>query len=159
MAKMISYGCGAKIVAVNTMDALISNIEELSAEQDIRRAAVVIDAKRGQFYVGVFELLEGKWQKKTGDCLLKPEEFVAQYGQQDELIWLLGEGLVYYSDKFKASGVRILDEKYWQVNPDGLYSIGQEMAENGLFTEAAEIVPIYLRQPEAMENWQKKTQN
>jgi tRNA A37 threonylcarbamoyladenosine modification protein TsaB len=120
---------------------------------------VVIDAKRGQFYVGVFELLEGKWQKKTGDCLLKPEEFVAQYGQQDELIWLLGEGLVYYSDRFKASGVRILDEKYWQVNPDGLYSIGQEMAENGLFTEAAEIVPIYLRQPEAMENWQKKTQN
>lgn len=155
-AKMISYGCGARIVAVNTMDALIRNIEELSVEENIRRAAVVIDAKRGQFYVGIFELLGGKWQKTAGDCLLKPEEFVAQFGQQDELIWLLGEGLVYYSDRFKAPGVRILDEKYWQISPDGLYSIGQSMAENGLFTEAAEIVPIYLRQPEAVENWEKR---
>ena len=156
MAKMISYGCGAKIVAVNTMDALISNIEDLSVEQNIRRAAVVIDAKRGQFYVGRFELLEGKWQKKTSDCLLKPEEFVAQFGWQDELIWLLGEGLVYYSDRFKAPSIRILDEKYWQVSPDGLYSAGQAMDKKGLFTEAAEIVPIYLRQPEAVENWEKR---
>ena len=36
------------------------------------------------------------------------EEFVQKYGNQTP-IWLLGEGLVYYKDQFKADGISFFD--------------------------------------------------
>ena len=156
MAKMMAFGCGAAIVAVDTRDALAGNVEELTEKGQIRRIGTIIDAKRGQFYVGVFEGLGGKWQKTTDNCLMTATEFIEEFAGKGEPLWLLGEGLVYYRGKFEADGVRIIDEKYWQVQPGVLYRLGRKIAGQGGFVPAKELVPLYLRRPEAEANWQKQ---
>ena len=157
MAKMMAFANGTKIVAANTMDVLALNATDYMKDRNIKigRLATVLDAKRRQFYVAVFENTGGIWRKVTTDCLISAPEFVRQFGHGTEPIWLLGEGLVYYKDAFTATGVRFLDEDYWCGRARGVYSIGRKKAKAHDFAAPINLVPLYLRQPEATENLEK----
>ena len=63
---------------------------------------------------------------------------------------LLGEGLVYYREKFKAPFTHLLDESYWSATAVGLFRTGHRMAEQGLFSDAYALTPKYIREPDAI---------
>ena len=125
-AKMFSMATGAKIIGVNTSDALAENasdyMEDTSAQ--IQRIATVIDAKRGDFFVAIFEKQGYEWIKTTGDKLIKAAEFVAKYACSEK-IWLLGEGLVYYKEDFAGKSINFLPEKYWPGRAKNVFKVGQ----------------------------------
>ena len=150
MAKMLSMATGAKIVGVNTSDALAENasdyIEDTSSQ--IQRIATVMDAKRGDFFVAIFEKQGSEWIKTTDDKLLKASEFVAEYGNNEQ-IWLLGEGLVYYKDDFAGKNINFLPEEYWPGRAKNVFKVGQRKSALGEFTDAADLTPFYLRGPNA----------
>lgn len=157
LAKTMALAKKIKIVAVNTLDALAENVP-ISIDNDdfsdIRRIGVILDAKRGQFFVAVFQRQDQHWQKIGSDSLMSPSEFILEYGS--EPIWLLGEGLLYYADKFKTENIHILDKQYWPATAANIYKLGAELAEQGKFADAETLVPYYFRRIEAEESWEKK---
>jgi tRNA threonylcarbamoyl adenosine modification protein YeaZ len=150
VAKMMALAAQCKIVAVNTSDAMAINIDD----SNIKKIATVIDAKRGQFFISVFERKNEIWQKILPDSMITGEQFKEKF--DNEPIWLLGEGLLYYAKKLETNNIRILDNKYWSPRASNVFRIGSQMAAEGKFSDPVSLVPFYIRRPEAEENWEKK---
>jgi len=157
MAKMLALGCGAKIVAINTMNVIAANATDYirATGTKIKRIGTILDAKRKEFYITVFDRVDSEWVKVSEDCLMRASEFIERFGNDKEPVWLLGEGLVYYRDDFECDGMRVMDQDYWFAKAKNVYKIGRKMAGAGQFEDAADLVPFYLRRPEALENWEK----
>ena len=155
MAKMTAFATGARIIAVNTLEAIAQNagiyIEQ--SGKNIGRIATILDAKRKEFYVAVFERLGVQWLKTDGDGLMRAEEFLKRFAGGTEPVWLLGEGLVYYKKAFIGRGIRFLDEDYWPSRAGGVYTVGRRMAKAGFFADPATLVPQYFRRAQAQEKW------
>lgn len=144
-AKMMNLAVGSKIVAVDTLDIIAANTFDSPdiAKSYISRIAVILDAKRGQFFTAVYENTAG-WQKTLLDCLMTADEFVQKYSNQTP-IWLLGEGLVYYKDKFKAPSINFFDESLWTPKASQVYKLGLQKSLTGQYEDPTQLQPIYLR--------------
>ncbi len=142
-----------RIVAVNTMQVIAENaVDYMKKKQiEINTIATILDAKRGQFFVAIFDRQNDRWLRRLPDCLMRPDEFVKKFSGAGQPVWLLGEGLVYYAEAFKAESVRIIEPDYWQADARKLYQLGREMALAGQFADPVTLVPFYLRKPEVKE--------
>jgi tRNA threonylcarbamoyl adenosine modification protein YeaZ len=142
-----------KIVAVDTLDVIAANVANSTG---IERIAAVLDAKRGQFFIAGYQSTtsherratsDGVWRKVFPDALMTADEFLDQFTGKAEPIWLLGEGLVYYKDKFKVPGVEFFDEKYWAPKAAKVHSLGWQKAQAEEFADPLTLTPNYLRKP------------
>ena len=160
-----------KIVAVDTLDVIAANVIDLTAETTTQdssheKIAAILDAKRSQFFIAVYQRTsdsEGHltverratsdriWEKLLPDSLMTAEEFLNKFARKENPIWLLGEGLVYYKDKFKAEGVYFLDEVHWYPNASKLHRLGYKLAQANQFADPLTLTPTYLRKPDAKE--------
>jgi tRNA A37 threonylcarbamoyladenosine modification protein TsaB len=77
------------------------------------------------------------------------DEFLDKFTDTEKPIALIGEGLVYYKDKFNHSAVRVLDEKYWNPSAANVYRLGWEMAKSSRFADPLTLTPNYIRGPDA----------
>jgi tRNA threonylcarbamoyladenosine biosynthesis protein TsaB len=152
VAKMMALAARSKIVAVGTTNAMALNVDDGS----IKKIATVIDAKREQFFIAVFEKKNGIWQKILPDCMMTAQDFKNKFDKPDQPVWLLGEGLLYYAKKFQTANIKILDEKFWSPRASNVFKIGSQLAAEGKFSDLISLVPFYLRRPEAEENWDKR---
>ena len=147
IAKILNLAATTKIVAVDTLDVIAANagdyIEESKSE--IQKVAAVLDAKRGQFFVAGYQNEAGRWEKILADCLMRAPEFLEEFAAANTPLWLLGEGLVYYKDKFKAAGIGFFPENYWYPQARKVHLLGWEKALAGEFSEALSLQPAYLR--------------
>jgi tRNA threonylcarbamoyladenosine biosynthesis protein TsaB len=145
-AKTMNLATGAKIVAIDTLDVIAANTFDSPAiaNSSIARVAVLLDAKRGQFFTAVYAVNMGNWEKTLPDCLMTAEEFIQKYSGQTP-IWLLGEGLVYYKDKFKAPGISFFDEHLWTPKASQVYKLGLAKSLANQFEDVMQLQPIYLR--------------
>jgi tRNA threonylcarbamoyladenosine biosynthesis protein TsaB len=149
-AKMMNLSLGCRIVGVDTLDCIAENAIDYFEEQGTKAGmfATILDAKRGDFFVAVYEYENGGWKKVQGDSLLTAEAFVEKYAKGDEPIWLLGEGLVYCSGKFECAGTRFMDESYWPPKAEKVLKLGMEKAKQGEFDNPLELGPMYLQRPD-----------
>jgi tRNA threonylcarbamoyladenosine biosynthesis protein TsaB len=149
LAKCMHLANKTKIIPVNTLDVIAQNANGTSAD----RIATVLDAKRGQFFIAIFqrkgnECLTNPWEKIQPDCLMTASEFITCYSDTDPPIHLLGEGLVYYKDKFKSAGFNILDETLWDPKASSVFQLGWRLAQKGKFADPLTLTPNYLRKPD-----------
>jgi tRNA A37 threonylcarbamoyladenosine modification protein TsaB len=77
---------------------------------------------------------------------LTADEFLNRFA--DRPIALIGEGLVFYKDKFNNPAVRILDEKYWNPSASNVHRLGWQKAQRGEFADPLTLTPNYLRSPD-----------
>ncbi|MGA2171684.1 MAG: tRNA (adenosine(37)-N6)-threonylcarbamoyltransferase complex dimerization subunit type 1 TsaB [Sedimentisphaerales bacterium] len=153
IAKTMALANGAKIVAVDTLDCIAANVINFT-QPEIERLAVILDAKRGQFFVAVYEKTQDPrpktqdpiWEKTLPDCLMTADEFSGRL--TDKPIALIGEGLVYYKDQFNNTAVRVLDEKYWNPSAANVHKLGWELARQGRFADPIALTPNYIRGPD-----------
>jgi tRNA threonylcarbamoyladenosine biosynthesis protein TsaB len=168
IAKMMHLACEAKIVVVDTLDVIAANVidDELWSKQRIQKThptvkkmAVILDAKRGQFFVAVYQYRqnthgsqnEGKWEKILPDSLMTDVQFVDEFAGSNQTIWLLGEGLLHHRKKFQAEGIGFLGEEYWQPAAEKIHRLGHEKSLRAEFAEPIGLQPAYLRRPQAQE--------
>lgn len=179
IAKTMHLANATKTVAVDTMDVIAANAISLTTQNiaqgsihdsrftSYERIATILDAKRGQFFVAVYKRQESTadnaenkpiklWQKILPASLMTTSQFRAKFADTNHPVWLLGEGLVYHKDKFKADGVRFLLERYWSPRAGNVHLLGWEMAQAGKFTDPLTLQPTYLRRPEAEEKFNHK---
>lgn len=148
-----------RIVAVDTLDCIAANASDFLREKNcnIEKIASVLDAKRGQFFIAAYQRLQAGtekteaidgWHKIAEDCLMTAEEFVESFVKNNEPVWLLGEGLVFYRKKFEAAGINFIDEKYWTPKASKLHLLGYKLARAGQFADPLSLQPKYLRGPD-----------
>jgi tRNA threonylcarbamoyladenosine biosynthesis protein TsaB len=161
LAKIMHLANAAKIIAVDTLDVIAANATDYISDfacatpekkeekvKDLNKIATILDAKRGQFFIAVYEYKQGQWKKTMADCLMTAERFVEKFGDKSRPVWLLGEGLVYYKDKFKGDGIRFLDEKYWNPRAANVHKLGWEKALAEQLADPLTLQPTYLRRPD-----------
>jgi len=151
LAKILNFANGTKIVSISTMDVLSANAAAYisTTANQITRLATILDAKRGQFYVAVFDRRGDQWLKTVQDCLMTPAEFLQNVPGPDP-VWLTGEGLVYYKDRFAAPHVLFLDEQYWFPTAAAVYKLAAEQAKAGNFSDPLTLAPSYIRGADAI---------
>jgi tRNA threonylcarbamoyladenosine biosynthesis protein TsaB len=146
LAKTLALANGAKIIPVDTLDVIAANI---SPQDNSERLAVILDAKRGQFFIAVYEKTQDTiWKKVLPDCLMTAEVFLDQFC--DRSIALIGEGLVFYKDKFTHKNISVLDEKFWNPSAANVHKLGWQLALQNQFTDPLTLTPNYVRGPDAI---------
>lgn len=151
LAKTMHLANAVKIITVDTLDVIAANASDYITEEkakDLNKIATILDAKRGQFFIAAYQNKQGQWKKSMPDCLMTAEQFIENCGGKSRPVWLLGEGLVYHKDKFKADGIRFLDEKYWNPRAEKVYKLGWQKALAGQFADPLTLQPTYLRKPD-----------
>ena len=163
LAKAMHLANAAKIIAVDTLDVIAANVINLTIEKtdwasshesqhtSQETIATVLDAKRGQFFIAIYkrDTSEEIWKKLLTDSLMTASQFLDQFSCKEEPIRLLGDGLMYYKDKFKADGVSFFDEKHWSPRAKKVHLLGWKMSSVGQFADPLTLTPNYLRRPQA----------
>jgi tRNA threonylcarbamoyladenosine biosynthesis protein TsaB len=169
LAKMMHLANGARIVAVDTLDVIAANVVNLADQSSVEnhelpsancdRIASVLDAKRGQFFIAVYQrkvhdqpegTRGGIWTKVLPDSLMTIPQFLTRFARRAEPLWLLGDGLVYYKDKFEADGIRFFDQRLWSPRARNVHLLGWQRACQDQFAEPLTLTPTYLRKPDVI---------
>jgi tRNA threonylcarbamoyladenosine biosynthesis protein TsaB len=161
LAKAMHLATGVRIVSVDALDVVAANVinlteddvaAEMTKEAGYETVATVVDAKRGQFFVAVYERGHSKdphqWVKVVSDCLMRPGQFIDDLAAYGRDIWLLGDGLLYYKERFRADGVRFFNKKYWSPRASKVYLLGRHMAARDDYSDPLLLSPNYLRGPD-----------
>ena len=158
LAKAMNLANAVKIVAVDTLDVIAANATDYIRKHNtnIDKIAAVLDAKRGQFFIAAYQrkrkepqaTSNGIWRKLLPDSLMTATQFLDKFAGSEHPVWLLGEGLVYYQDQFKADGIRFLDKQFWSPRAVNVHLLGWQMAQAGHFADPATLTPAYLRRPQ-----------
>jgi tRNA threonylcarbamoyladenosine biosynthesis protein TsaB len=166
-AKIMHLANAVKIVTLSTLDVIAANVvngtagvnqtgnitlNEIDNRESIERIAAILDAKRGQFFIAAYERntcdkkqsAEGWIWKKVMSASL----FLDKFDCKERPVWLLGDGLVYYQDKFKADGICFLGEEYWSPRAARVHLLGWQKALKEQFEEPMVLTPNYLRKPD-----------
>lgn len=157
LAKMASFSNKVKIVAVDTLESIAWNAFGYFEihKVDYCRLASVLDAKRGFFYIALFEWNCGQIKRLSDDMLIRPAEFLEKFTQDTPKVHLLGEGLLYYQNLFESANTVIIDKSLWAACADSVWMLARKKALIGEFTDPNALTPLYIRRPEAEENWEK----
>ncbi len=159
LAKTMHLANAAKIIAVDTLDVIATNATDYIKQEKAKglvKIATILDAKRGQFFVAAYQNKQGRWKKSMPDCLTTARQFLENFAGNSQPIWLLGEGLVYHKDKFKADGIRFLNERYWSPRAEKVHLLGWQKALAGQFADPLTLQPTYLRRPDIKEKQSAK---
>lgn len=171
LAKAMHIANVVKVVAVDTLDVIACNsidyvrdsIDRKSRpgkdKNSIERIATILDAKRGQFFIAVYNcnlseadakhsIFSKQYEKILPDSLMSASEFIKKFAGKDKPVWLLGDGLLYHKDKFKAEGIYFLQEKYWSPRANKVHMLGWQMARQAMFADPINLTPFYLSRPD-----------
>ena len=119
-----------------------------------QHAAVVLDAKEECVYAVQYERDGDDARPAAEPAVLSVADFLA--GTPRPIV-LVGEGLGYHD--LSAEGVEIAfpgDPPANYPTARSVWHVGREMARREQFTEYHHLLPIYVRQPEAVRVWEKK---
>jgi tRNA threonylcarbamoyladenosine biosynthesis protein TsaB len=151
-ARHLALAVGAKIVAVPTLDAIAMNA--LATSEPPQRLAIILDAKRKQVFGAAYQRTpEGSYAQVIAPCLIEPGQLFLQARSP---LAVSGEGIAYHRDAVAAAGVEVLDETFWFPRAARVFAIGSAMAASGQFTAPTDLIPLYIRRPEAEEVWEKR---
>lgn len=152
-AKMFYFTQKAQIVAADSMDVIAENASRYIADTGyiIDCIAVILDAKKDLFYAAVFDRMDGHWEKSFETQVVTAKKLLGWLKEnKKQNVGLLGEGLVYYADQFSAPFTHLLDKSYWSAAAAGLFHVGQRMAAQKQFTDPFNVIPRYIREPDAV---------
>jgi len=164
LAKVINFANNAKIVSVGTLDVIAENASPFIIEKkgdSIKNIAVVLDAKRGQFYTAAYHLTTDSahnllYNKVLSDCLITPSQFINLFAQKNRPVWLLGEGLLYHKEAFESESTKFPPPHLWQPQAANVHKLGWKKAQQEEFADPLTLQPFYIRRPEAEEKWEKR---
>ncbi len=113
----------------------------------------VMDARRNQLYNALFTIQNGVPVRLTEDRLILMENLRKELISQEKSVLLVGDGAqICYNNFMQTTGLDVT------VAPSGLqypaaYGAAMEayrLYQNGMTVPAAELTPLYLRQPQAV---------
>lgn len=170
-ARTLALAVAARIVALPTLEVIAQNALDLPEPPP--RVCVILDAKRARVYTASFELQRdsdanrppsqgglqgGKDDPRRYSPLDDPREAdpIAYFANQPQDCAVLGEGVLYHKAAVAGSGLKVIPGDLYAPKVETVYRLGSERAAKGLFVAARDLIPIYIRPPEAEEVWARK---
>lgn len=135
--------CGTPVAAVSTLEALAENV---GAEGII---CPLMDARRGVFYNALFRRENGVLVRLTEDRAVSAEQLSAE-AERYGVFHICGDGAAPYAALHVGAGKLVqptLTERY--QNALSVAVCGAHAWEAGNALTAAQVLPIYLRKPQA----------
>ena len=150
--KGIAMPLNKKCAAVSTLEAMAHNYV---GEDCIVCAAM--DARRNQVYNALFRVENGEISRICDDRALSVDDLGEYLKFIDERIVLVGDGaeLCYNSYKEILSNVELAPEHIRFQNASGVAMV----ALNGDYISSEELMPTYLRLPQAERELKKRMEN
>ena len=160
LLKGLAFGREAACVGVSTLEALAENARGLSG-----LIVPVMDARRNEFYNAIFRYDGGELKRLTPDRAISADELAKELIAYGEEIHLTGDGYDVATKLLSERGVT-LSETPLLLRCENAYSIAKialEKYKNGEILTDSEIMPTYLRLPQAererLERLQMKGEN
>ena len=156
-ARMIALAVGARVVAIPTLEVIAQNALDLEHAPD--QLAVVLDAKRKHVYTATFERRPppykggargGRYVGLNEPLEAEPLEYLSA---QSRACAVMGEGVHYHRQAITASGRLVLPDSLFPPRAQTVYRLGAERAKRGESESARDVIPVYIRPPEAEEVW------
>jgi tRNA threonylcarbamoyladenosine biosynthesis protein TsaB len=162
VARTLAWAGGIGVVRVPTLDVIAQNA--LSVEDPPANLGVVLDAKRGHVYAAAFVRRRDRYERIGDPDEWDPERFFQTLPDGAAVI---GEGIerivgrawpAVLAPGETAGKARptVLPQETWRPQAEVVYRLGFERAFAGDFDDPANLIPIYIRRPEAEEVWERK---
>ena len=162
--KGMAMAAGKPCVGVSTLEALARSLSGFEGS-----AAAVMDARCGQVYAGLFALTDGRVERLPvgEDAALSIEELGERLASLKKPVFLVGDGAelcynrlseLYPSGDAPEDWLRLAPPhlRYQRAAAAGLAAL--EAWRRGEAVTAGELVPAYLRLPQAVRELQRKSQ-
>ena len=145
-AKGLAQGLSIPCFGVSTLEGLAFLYRGLRG-----LVCPVMDARCGQVYGALFEVGGGRVTRLTEDAALPAEEMACLCRKQKKQIFLVGDGaqMCYNKTEFKAFTPFLLEEPLRQQHASGVAKAAAAAFARGQAVTAAELLPLYLRLPQA----------
>ena len=147
-AKMLAIAGGASVVAVSTTEVIARN-----CPPDVAHLAVCLNCKRDRVYAGLFRRAGDTLQLTGQPCLMTMAQVLAQSPRP---LALIGAPLPDPDGSEPQAGdaIRRLPPQLAIPQSNQLWHLGREA--KGRTTDPLELLPLYAREPEAVELWKKR---
>jgi tRNA threonylcarbamoyladenosine biosynthesis protein TsaB len=149
-AKTLAYATGARLAAVDTLEAIAAN-----SPPDVETVHVITDAQRGDLFVGTYRrAAEGDWLRESPLAIVGGEGWFAGLRTGDVVT---GPGLATWRDGHDASSNppatawRGLPESVWTPSARAVAVIGARQIARGVVADCETLEPFYLRRSAAEE--------
>ena len=152
-ARMIALANGASVAAVPTLEVIAQNASAAPSPPD--SVAVILDAKRQHVYAATFIRRDDHYETMAEAAEFEPAQFL---GRQDRSCAVLGEGVLYHREAVEACGLAILPESLYPPRAETVFRLGLARARDGRLDDRRKLIPVYVRPPEAEENWEQRQQ-
>lgn len=147
-AKIFAFAVGARVLAVNTLEAIAAQAERCDEPLD-----VVLDAQRSQLYRGTFAR-----DAAARLATIRPTEIIGE----DEWLRTLpsgaavtGPGLIKLLDRLPPA-VRPLSRLAWEPTAAAVGRVALENLATSPPRDPAEVLPVYYRLSAAEEKWAER---
>ncbi len=166
LGQMLQSAITCRVVAVPTLAVIARNALTCSPAANppaagdrpgprdrISRLAVILDARGGRIYGGLFERQGGEFATLQPAGAFELDAWLAQLGAP---VAFTGEGLRKHGAAIAATGATVLPEDFWPPRAENVAAIGWTLAQAGHFCRPEEIVPHYIRPPECEEVYDQR---
>lgn len=145
-AKGLAFAADKPCAAVSTLEAMARNVAHMDA-----LVVCAMDARRSQVYNALFRARFGTLTRLTPDRAISLEELAEELRGMDGDKIVLGDGGALCRDALEKSQVpcRLAPPHLLQQNAVGVALTAEAMAAAGKLVSAQELLPVYLRPPQA----------
>ena len=144
LVKGLAFSTQKKCAPVSTLEALCRNVSSIG------RICAVMDARCSQVYTATYDYDGEKYTRVTEDeaiSLIQLEENVKKY---EKTVIFVGDGAEMCYNKLKDTcNVLIAAENVRFQRASSVAQVAEDMFKNGAAVSAEELVPSYLRLPQA----------
>lgn len=149
--KGLAFGTEKPCVPVSTLEG----IAEPFRGQDVTVCAVM-DARCKQFYQAFFSCKGGRIDRLTEDRAVSSEQLTREIETMPDPVILAGDGAYLANQLLKNNKCRLAPTQLLFQRASSVALIGARRFKEGCFVHAEQLVPFYLRPPQAERELAKK---
>lgn len=152
-AKMLALAGGGemKVFGIPTLDVLAEN-----APSDAEHVAVCLNLKRGTVHCAVYKRDGDGWSTIVEPGLRTLDELLDKAPRPASLIGeKLPEPPEVVEDRWE--GVTVLGHEFAEGRSEAVYKLGRRAAAERESDDPMKLVPLYVREPEAVTLWEEKS--
>lgn len=148
-AKAIAFSLPVPMIGVSSLDLLAFPVRFTQ-----RLIVATIDARRGELYYAFYRQVPGGVQRLSDYMIGTADDLVSELIAGGEEALVVGSGAQRYHEAFDGlARVEVVDSGHSHPSAASLVQLAHARALREQYQQIDEIVPMYLRKPDAEINW------
>ena len=145
-AKGLAFAADKPCAAVSTLEAMARNVAHMDA-----LVVCAMDARRSQIYNALFTAEHGRLTRRTPDRAIGLAELAEELRGEPLPLVIVGDGAVLCEKALTEAGLpcRLAPPHLVMQSAVSVALCGEDLARAGKLVSAQELLPVYLRPPQA----------